>query len=474
MLFTQPDFALFFVAVFALTWATTDLRVRKIVLVVASALFYASWDARFLPVLGFCILVTHGAGALVAPAQRSRSGVLTLALLLLVGNLLVFRYANFILGSLFSIAPSPTGHVLLIEALAPLGLSFFTFQAISYIVDVHRGHLRPRSLLDVAVLMSFFPHLLAGPIVRGADLLPQLEHPARLLRRDALLGVVLVGLGLFKKTVVATPMATQFADPCFGAAVRCSGPDALLAVYAYSAQIFCDFSGYSDLAIGLALLLGLRFPVNFDGPYAATSLVEFWRRWHISLSSWIRDYLYIPLGGSRISGRRTAFNLLLVMAIAGLWHGASPNFLMWGLAHGCGLVLLHGLATLRGSRHPSERPVWYRLPAALLTFHIVALLWIPFRIADASDVRVFLSNLFDWSSLHGSSNVADAAEPWSLALLATGLLLGCVRARHVEWLVERLWQPPGLVAGGALGAFLLGVQAVRETYGIEPFIYFRF
>jgi alginate O-acetyltransferase complex protein AlgI len=240
------------------------------------------------------------------------------------------------------------------EVALPVGISFFTFQALSYVIDTSRGKLRPSSLLDFAVYLSFFPHLIAGPIVRASEFLPQIRRRIDPRKVDAARAFWLISLGLFKKVVVASYLASKASDPLFGFPHQHGGVEALFGVYAYAIQIYADFSGYTDIAIGLALLLGIQFPQNFNAPYAAASLQEFWRRWHMTLSRWLRDYLYVPLGGSRRNRRRTYVNVMLTMLLGGLWHGAAWTFVAWGGLHGAGLAVERWLTERRpGQSRPS-------------------------------------------------------------------------------------------------------------------------
>ena len=268
----------------------------------------------------------------------------------------------------------------------PVGISFFTFHAISYVIDIGRGQLRPLRLDELALYMSFFPHLVAGPIVRASELAPQLRtrsDPRRIPSGEAFR---LIAFGLFKKVVVSSYVATELVDPVFGAPAAHGPLDLLVGVYAYAIQIYADFSGYTDIAIGCALLLGIRFPQNFDAPYRSLSLQEFWRRWHMTLSRWLRDYLYIPLGGNRRGVRRTYINLGLTMVIGGLWHGAATTFLVWGAIHGGFLALERYVKERWHEQVPEPVLPW---PVAnvlqwVLTFHVVCLAWIFFR-ADTVD-----------------------------------------------------------------------------------------
>jgi D-alanyl-lipoteichoic acid acyltransferase DltB (MBOAT superfamily) len=335
MLFPTIEFAIFFPVVLVVSWALMSRQpLWKPFIVVASYVFYAAADPRFCLLLAGITLGNQLAARLIAASEdeRRRKWICGLAV---AGDLLVlgvFKYYGFFAAdvgdALDSIAlglPLP-----LLTIALPIGISFYTFQAITYVVDVKRGDAEPASLIDAAIYLSFFPHLVAGPIVRASEFLPQLKAPRDPTRVAVGAGLALIGLGLIKKVLLADTLARELVDPVFGAPEAYAAPDALLAVYGYAAQIYCDFSGYTDIAIGLALLLGFVFPQNFNNPYRATGFRDFWRRWHMTLSRFLRDYLYIPLGGSRGSRLFTYRNLMITMALGGLWHGAAWTFVLWG------------------------------------------------------------------------------------------------------------------------------------------------
>src|SRR5215218_590632 len=274
----------------------------------------------------------------------------------------------------------------LVTIALPIGVSFFSFQAVTYVVDVKRRQTEPASLLDAAIYLSFFPHLVAGPIVRASEFLPQLKEPRDPNKVAVGAGLTLVAMGLIKKVMIADYLARELVDPVFAVPQAYSAPDAILAAYGYAAQIFCDFSGYTDMAIGLALLMGFVFPQNFNSPYRATGFRDFWRRWHMTLSRFLRDYLYIPLGGNR--GRRAFVyrNLMLTMLLGGLWHGAAWTFILWGGFHGAMLCTEHAL----GGRIGRHTPTWLRWFA---TFNLVVFGWILFRSQDLSVFWDFMGQL---------------------------------------------------------------------------------
>jgi alginate O-acetyltransferase complex protein AlgI len=343
----------------------------------------------------------------------------------------------------------------------PIGISFFTFQAISYVVDVYRGETRAAPLVEVAILQAFFPHLVAGPIVRAEELLPQLRTPRDPREVLAGPGLFLIAGGLVKKTVVADELARNVVDPVFNDPSAHSGLEVMLAIYGFAAQIYCDFSGYTDMAIGVALLLGFQLPQNFNRPYLALSLQDFWRRWHMTLSRWLRDYLYIPLGGNRGGERRTYRNLMLTMLLGGLWHGAAWTFVIWGGIHGAALSLERWV---RGRWSGFRMPAWL---AWLITFHVVCLAWVFFRSPDLSTAFAMLGGVF----AGGPSPLVTLPMVF---LAAATIALQAVPPRFWEqaeaWLVTR----PVAAQGVAFGLLMVVADAAVGQEGVAPFIYFQF
>ena len=344
MLFPTMTFALFFVVVVGVSWKLNDRPVQwKLFVLAASFVFYGWADWRFCFLLAgstvFNWLVAAAVGRAVAERPRKAWMLLGVG-----GNLALlgfFKYYGFFVDSVLALLQplglAPTA--LLIKVLLPVGISFFTFCAISYVIDVFREEQEPVPFLDFAVYLSFFPHLVAGPIVRVSEFQPQLRRRRNPDAVDATRAARLICRGLFKKVVIANYLATAIVDPVFVAPSQHTNWELLVGAWAYAVQIYADFSGYTDIAIGIALLMGIKFPDNFDQPYSSRSIQEFWRRWHMTLSRWLRDYLYIPLGGNRGGPRAEYRNLFLTMLLGGLWHGASWNFVIWGAFHGGGLAL---------------------------------------------------------------------------------------------------------------------------------------
>jgi alginate O-acetyltransferase complex protein AlgI len=368
-------------------------RAGILVLVGASLIFYGSWKPIYLLLFLTSIACNFGLGLLMAdPARRRLIG--TLGVTLNLAALCYFKYANFLLDSVSTI-----GGVTLpsVNILLPLGISFFTFQQIAYLVDVMRGAKVERDIVSYTLFVSFFPHLIAGPLVHHAEMIPQFKRAGSPRTASmAARGVAIFIAGLFKKVVIADNLA-QFVSPVF-AHVDAGGSVGMawawLATLGYTLQIYFDFSGYSDMALGLGLLFGIRLPVNFRSPYRATSIIEFWRRWHITLSRFLRDYLYIPLGGNRLGEARRYINLLLTMLLGGLWHGAGWNFVVWGGLHGLYLCINH---LARGGRDVRQTGEMTLAKAAgwLATFVAVVIAWVFFRAGTMHGAWQMLRGLFD-------------------------------------------------------------------------------
>lgn len=396
MLFNSAAFVAFLLVTLLAYWCTPWLLVRRAVLLLASCAFYAFWDYRFVALLAYVTLVAYAAARAVHawPAQGKR--IVGLTLFLQLGQLAIFKYTTFALQSagdvakLFGSGWTPP-HV---EILLPIGVSFYTFHGISYVVDVYRGKLpRPLGLSTVALYIAFFPQLVAGPIVRADVFIPQSEVRARLDARDVVTAVKLVTIGLVCKGVFADRIA-PLVDAVFSRHWRFDNATLASAALGFYSQIYFDFVGYSTMAIGISRLFGFKLPRNFDYPYRSANITEFWRRWHISLSTWLRDYLYIPLGGNRVGALKQYRNLLLTMLIGGLWHGASYNFVLWGAAHGLALAG-HKLFRTRFPR--LFLAGWVRfawLPLAwLFTQAFVLACWVPFRAGTLSTSLTFLGAL---------------------------------------------------------------------------------
>jgi D-alanyl-lipoteichoic acid acyltransferase DltB (MBOAT superfamily) len=464
MLFPTVEFAIYFPIVLAVSWALMPhLQWWKIFIVGASYLFYGTANWKFCFLLAGVTLGNQLFAHLIARADEPgrKKLFVGLGVALNLTCLGIFKYYAFFVEDVDRVLSS-TGLGLplpLLTIALPIGISFFTFQAITYIVDTYRGHVEPTTLLDLAVYLSFFSHLVAGPIVRASEFLPQIQKPRDPNNVAVGAGIFLIAVGLIKKVAIADFLAREVVDPVFAVPEAFSAPDVIFGAYAYAAQIYCDFSGYTDMAIGLALLMGIVFPQNFNRPYRSQSIREFWRRWHITLSRFLRDYLYIPLGGNRGGRFKTARNLMLTMVLGGLWHGAAWGFVLWGAIHGTALVVEH---QLKNRDFGIPGPVkWF------VTFHIVVLAWIVFRAPDLSVAGELFSQLGDWSeaTLFTTTTVLVVLATIGFQLLPereTGELRLRVEAMH----------PAAM--GAALAVIVALVAATVPSQGVPPFIYFAF
>lgn len=474
MLFPTIDFAIFFVIVLTGSWLLMPRRLQwKLFMLAASYVFYGWWNIRYTLLLAAVTIVNHlGATALSRLSSVwIRRIVLTVTIALDLGGLAYFKYYGFFVSSVANVLAEAGVAVSLpfLQVVLPVGISFFTFQAISYVVDVYRRDFAAVPLLDCAVYLAFFPQLVAGPIVRAPELLPQLRRRQDPRGVDATRGFWLIAGGMFKKVVIANLLATELVDRVFANPDRFNAAEVMLAIYGYAVQIYADFSGYTDIAIGVALLLGFRFPDNFNCPYAAVTLQDFWRRWHMTLSRWLRDYLYIPLGGSRGSKLATERNIMATMLLGGLWHGAAWNFVLWGGIHG-GWQILERRGMLYGGAEPTGFA--NRLLRGLITFHVVCLAWVFFRAESFSAALRMLARLGrGW----GQASALDPSVPlWWLIVaivlpLMTQLMPGDVGSRVVAVFSRR-----GVAFQGvALAAFLMVVETLGPV-GVAPFIYFQF
>lgn len=469
MIFTELRFLGFFLAVFALHWSLRSLRGRHLLLLASSYVFYGAWDVRFLGLIILSTAVDFSAGCLLdgTNSPKTRRAILATSLVINLGILGVFKYFNFftasfaeLLRSLGIEAGSTTLHLIL-----PVGISFYTFQSVSYTIDVYRRTLQPtRDPVIYATFVAFFPQLVAGPIVRATDFLPQLTQPRRLadvVWRPLLL---LFLLGFVKKAIVSDNLA-PYVDAFFTQPGFFDTPSHGLALIAYAAQIYCDFSGYTDMAIATAGLLGYRFLPNFNHPYLACSPLDFWRRWHVSLSTWLRDYIYIPLGGSRCSRRRALLNLLLTMLLGGLWHGAAWTFVAWGALHGFALMadrLWRQFAPLPSG----ELNVGRRLLGWIVTMLVVLVGWVLFRSPDFPTALAVLGGALG----HTGGSVALPGILWFyLAACFAFHTWGAHKPTGSVLLLRLSWPSFAFVYG-----LLAGFSLLLVNTGYRPFIYFQF
>ncbi|HVF70851.1 MAG TPA: MBOAT family O-acyltransferase [Chthoniobacterales bacterium] len=473
MLFNSLTFVVFFVVVLAAYWNMRGWEARKNLLVVASYIFYGAWNPPFAALLfattALDFYLGRKMGKVHTPAERKLWLVISVAVNL--SMLGFFKYGNFLLEN-FQWVLARGGiqykppHL---DVFLPIGISFYTFHSLSYTLDIYRGVMRPtRSLRDFTLAVSFFPQLVAGPIVRAGDFLPQLEAPPLPQKGRFLWGLLLMTLGLFEKVVLADTLLSGSADRVFGHGGPLVALDSWIGVMAFAGQIFFDFAGYSICAIGAALCLGFHLKDNFRFPYAAVGFSDFWRRWHISLSTFLRDYLYIPLGGNRLGAGRAMVNLVIVMFIGGLWHGAAWTFVVWGLLHGS------YLAIERLVRVVLKEPAWAeRLPVKLavgaITYLAVLVAWVFFRASDFATASRLLQGMFgaypDGDALLSTREMLQVAVVTAFMLAAHWWL----RDTSIENAVERL--PRWTVTA----AWLLMACAIVLTQGnSNAFIYFQF
>ena len=472
MLFPTATFAIFFLIVLPLSWLTMPWPHRwRPFIIIASYVFYSWWDWRFVFLLAGCTIWNQVLAVRIwrSGSQARRKALLWLAL---GGNLAVlgyFKYYDFFVTSTDNMG-AWVGLELplsLKSIVLPVGISFYTFMAISYVVDAYRGDFEPTTLEKFAVYLSFFPHLVAGPIVRPSELIPQIETPRNPRRVDTSRAFYLIATGLFKKVVIANYLASSIVDEVFAAPGQHSSLEILIAIYAYAVQIYADFSGYTDIAIGIALLLGFSFPQNFDSPYAAVSVQDFWRRWHMTLSRWLRDYVYIPLGGNRKGTVITYRNLMLTMLIGGLWHGAAWTFVVWGGLHGAALA---GERWWRDRHGPAERPQTTRSRwiARILTFHFVCFAWIFFRSDSFAAAWEMIEGLFT-----GWGEASPLVTGGVLLAIAVGIGSQYLPPRFPRVVMARFSRLPVLGQATVL-ALALMLTSVMGPEGVAPFIYFQF
>jgi alginate O-acetyltransferase complex protein AlgI len=473
MLFCTQKFLLFFAIIFALYWALPERRHRVWLLLAASFYFYAGWSNQLALLVCASTLLDYllALGMERATVNWRRRLLLGVSLAANLGLLCYFKYANFFLDSLRQAlhAAGSTAELGTLKIIVPIGISFYTFEAINYTIDVYRRRIpAERNLGDFMLFILFFPHLVAGPIVRARDFLPQIKRVKHWDWARLFLGTGYVVMGVVKKMAIADRMA-EYADPIFAAPSLYRGEAILIAAIAYAVQIFCDFSGYTDMAIGMAHLFGYKLSQNFNMPYLAVNVADFWRRWHISLSTWLRDYLFIPLGGSRGSRWQTARNLMITMTLGGLWHGASWTFVFWGVLHG---VLLIGHRIFR--RFSERRPLLDRALRStlgtglriLLTFVCVAVGWIFFRSTTFDGALTLLHRLVAWSPGLGT--------PLPRVGLVNTLVFMWVCHGVACWTPwKKVWRLPAPLQGFAYAAAIILAQVLAPDAG-KAFIYIQF
>jgi D-alanyl-lipoteichoic acid acyltransferase DltB (MBOAT superfamily) len=489
MIFTTAAFWLFFLLLLAgYSIVYKKLLIRNIYLFVLSMFFYYKSGGLFLSLLLFVTLIDYTCGLLI---HRSGSRFLKRVFILSsiisnLGILAYFKYTGFFISTINDLFGTDFEVYDLLAAfsnsnlgtsfstsdiLLPVGISFFTFQSLSYTFDVYRNKILPvRNILDFGFYVSFFPQLVAGPIVRASEFIPQLYTEFHLAKREFSHALFLVSKGLIKKIIISDFIATNFVDRVFEAPSVYSGFENLMAVYGYGLQIYCDFSGYTDIAIGLALILGFRLPMNFNSPYKAAGMADFWKRWHISLSRWLKDYLYIPLGGSRKGKVRTNINLLITMLLGGLWHGASLRFIIWGLLHGAGLVAGRIWNAIFGERLKQGKIG--RAVVVFITFQFVSFCWIFFRAPDAESIKMMFTQIL-YSFSPGSYLTVLPAYSSVFLLMLIGYTIHFLPESFKESYRGLFIKIPLVFQLLLVMAVAILLYQMRST-DTMPFIYFRF
>jgi D-alanyl-lipoteichoic acid acyltransferase DltB (MBOAT superfamily) len=487
MLFNSPLYGAFLLGSWVVFWLLRRARLPRALFLVAASYvfyFYGSWDAAQgepvpLAPAGWALLCLGvifvgstidffvGRALGRVKARAGRNALLLVSIVYYLGVLAVFKYWNFAADSFASLFAALGAHVRVthLRLVLPFGISFFTFETMSYTIDVWRGEMAPaKRYLDYLLFVCFFPHLVAGPIVRPYQMLPQLAAPPRADEAMMARGLWRIAVGLGKKIVIGDFLAQAIVKRVFETPERFTALEVLVAVYAYAVQIYADFSGYSDVAIGSAALFGYELPENFDAPYVATNLQEFWHRWHISLSTWLRDYLYKPLGGSRHGPVMTYRNLMITMVLGGLWHGASWNFVVWGTLHGGALAATRMWQRARGEGGGG----WLgRVVAGVLTFHFVCLAWVFFRAPTFQHAILALRQMG-----HGAWTLTHVT-PKVVPVVAAAMALHFVPKAWEARLRETFVTTPALVQGLVLAAAAVGLHFAASATP-EPFVYGQF
>lgn len=472
LLFNSGLFLFLFTGFLWLYIALSPTQKPKLIFVILfSWYFYYKSSGEYFVLLIIAAVVDFTLAQLIYYAREKWLKKLFIALTLVVnlGLLAYFKYTNFLFDSFYSLYGRDFEAF---DIFLPVGVSFFTFQSLSYTLDVYRGNIKPvENIIDYAFFVSFFPQLVAGPIVRAADFLPQIQKPTFITKEMFGRAIFLIGCGLFKKAVISDYISINFVDRVFDAPTLYSGVENLFAVYGYALQIYCDFSGYSDMAIGIALLLGFHFPVNFDSPYQSQNITEFWRRWHISLSSWLRDYLYISLGGNRKGKLRTVFNQMITMLLGGLWHGASWRFIIWGALHGLSLSV-HKYFRMKKPEKPVVHTGWRKARNILYTFHFVCFCWIFFRASSMEIVGQMLGQIF----LHFNPQIFFqfiVGYKGVMMLMVIGYFLHFIPREVETAFQEKLTSLPFLYKAAWMIIIIIMVMQTKSS-GVQPFIYFQF
>ncbi len=469
LLFNSGFFLFFFIFIlvfYRFFWK--NHRAKVFFLTTMSLYFYYKSSGVFFVLIIISSIIDFIAGKLIHESESPgyRKSMLVVSLVMNLGILGYFKYTNFFLDTLNQIG---AGNFDMLDIFLPVGVSFFTFQSMSYTIDIYRRQLEPeKKFTDFLFFVSFFPQLVAGPIVRASDFLPQIKNDVYVSKEDIGRALFLIIAGLFKKAVIADYISINFIDRVFEWPTRFTGVENLLALYAYTIQLYCDFSGYSDMAIGLALLLGFKLPINFNSPYKAASITEFWQRWHISLSSWLRDYLYIGLGGNRKGQIRTYVNLILTMLLGGLWHGASWRMVIWGFIQGFALAVERRF----GIKKWTEKSTLNRIIGFLVTFNLFTFTLLFFRAQSHQDALDMISQM--WNYFHPEVFL-QFVEGYTLVfiLVVIGYLTHFTPQSWEEKIQVFITKLP-FIWKALLIAAVIWIVAQFKSADIQPFIYFQF
>jgi alginate O-acetyltransferase complex protein AlgI len=458
-----------FMAVYTLLYK--HHRAKATFVTLFSLYFYYKSSGIYFILLLTSTIVDYSLADWIFKAKKdiTKKSVLILSLILNLGLLVYFKYTNFFYESYLNIVG---GKFEPLDIFLPVGVSFFTFQSLSYTIDIYRGTLKPvKNILDYAFFVTFFPQLVAGPIVRAVDFIPQIFKPVIVTKEMIGKAVFLISSGLIKKAIIADYISINFVDRIFDNPMLYSGLENLVGVYGYALQIYCDFSGYSDMAIGIALLMGFHFNINFDSSYKSKNITEFWRRWHISLSTWLKDYLYISMGGNRKGKFRTYLNLFITMVLGGLWHGAGLRFILWGAFHGLALVI-HKLflSLVPSSKEKSSKVITFL--SWLLTFHFVCLCWIFFRAENMKAAGEVLFQIFNDFSPEIIFEFVNGYK-YVLFLILIGYALHFT-PKSIENKTELIFVKSPLLLKSLYVVLVIFILAQFKSSEIQPFIYFQF
>lgn len=477
MIFSSGTFLFLFAIFITIYGRLRETPTLRILYVIAFSLYfyYKSSGVYFLLLLFVAVSDFILAQLIHRSKQRGLKWVwVTLSVVINLGMLGYFKYTNFLIDISNTIFGD--GFLQFRNIFLPVGISFFVFQSMSYTIDVYRGELKPLDRwIDYCFYLSFFPQLVAGPIVRAKDFIPQIRKNPIVISREMFgTAIFLILTGLFKKAIISDYISLNFVDRIFDEPLLYSGFECLMGIYGYALQIYCDFSGYSDMAIGLALLMGFKFPKNFDAPYQSASITEFWRRWHISLSSWLRDYLYISLGGNRKGRLRTYLNLFITMLLGGLWHGAALRFVLWGALHGVALAVHKlWLQVVPGAKILGrDMSLWRRLLGVVITFHIVCLGWLLFRAESMQSVELILHQIF-YSFNSQLIGQVLSGYLFVAVLMGVGYLLHLMPGSVDSLACRAVVKSPMWLQVIMFAVVVWCVMQIKSS-DVQPFIYFQF